>query len=85
VGDLLIQGFWARGKDVIADVKVTDTDAKLYWSGDPHKVLATQEREKKKKYLQSCLEQCKHFAPFVVSTDGLIEREAGELLKRLSL
>jgi hypothetical protein len=42
-------------------------------------------REKKKKYLQSCLEQRKHFTPFAVSTDGLIGREAGELLKRLSL
>jgi hypothetical protein len=64
---------------------VTDTDAKTYRSRDPHKVLASQEREKKKKYLQSCLEQRKHFTPFVVSTDGLIGREAGELLKRLSL
>jgi hypothetical protein len=64
---------------------VTDTDAKLYRSQDPHKVLARQEREKKKMYLQSCLEQRKHFTPFVVSTDGLIGREAGELLKRLFL
>jgi hypothetical protein len=63
---------------------VTDTDAKSYRSRDPHKVLATQEREKKKS-LQSCLEQRKHFTPFVVSTDGLIGRETGELLKRLSL
>jgi hypothetical protein len=64
---------------------VTDTDAKLYRSRDPHKkVLATQEREKKKKYLQSCLEQRRHFTPFVVSTDGLFGRETGELLKRLS-
>ncbi len=84
-GDLLIRGFWARGTDVIVDVQVTDTDSKSYRSRDPHKVLATQEREKKKKYLQPCLEQRKHFTPFVVSTDGLIGPEAGELLKRLSL
>jgi hypothetical protein len=85
-GDLLIRGFWAHGTDAIVDVRMTDTDAKSYWSRDPHKVLATQEREKKKKkYLQSCLEQRKHFTPFAVSTDGLIGREAEELLKRLSL
>ncbi len=78
-------GLLGRGTDVIVDVHVTDTDAKLYRSQDPHKVLAMQEQEKKKKYLQSCLEQRKHFTPFVVSTDGLIGREAGELLKRLSL
>jgi hypothetical protein len=84
-GDLLIPGFWACGVDVIVDVHMTDTGAKLYWSGDPHKVLATQEREKKKTYLQSCLEQRKHFTPFAISTDSVIRREAGELLKRLSL
>jgi hypothetical protein len=57
---------------VIIDVQVTDTDAKSYCSQDPHKVLAQQERKKKKKYLDpSCLEQRKHFTPFVISTDGL--------------
>ena len=64
---------------------MTDTDAKSYHSQDPHKVLAQHEREKKKKYLQACLDQRKHFTPFVVSTDGMIGQEAGELLKRLSL
>jgi hypothetical protein len=85
-GHLLIRGFWARRTDVIVDVRMTNTDAKSYWSRDPHKVLAAQENEKKKKYQQACLEQQRrHFTPFVVSTDGLIGREAGELLKRLSL
>jgi hypothetical protein len=83
--DLLIGGFWARWMEVIVDVQVTDMDAKLYWSLDPHKVLAMQERKRKKKYFQSCLEQRKHFTPFVLSTDGLIGHEAQELLKRLSL
>jgi hypothetical protein len=37
---------------------MTDTDAKAYQSQDPHKVLlATQELDKRKKYLQACLEQ----------------------------
>jgi hypothetical protein len=64
---------------------VTDTDAKAYCSRDPHKVLALQECKKKKKYLTACLKQRRHFTHFVVSTDGLIGREAAELLKRLSL
>jgi hypothetical protein len=70
--DLLICGFWAHGTDTIADVRVTDTDAKSYCSRDPHKVLAQQERKKKKKYLDACLEQRGHFTPFVVSPDGLV-------------
>jgi hypothetical protein len=64
---------------------VTNTDAKSYWSGDPHKVLAQQEHEKKKKYLTACLKQHRHFTPFVVSTDGLIGHKAAELLKGLLL
>jgi hypothetical protein len=71
--------------DIVVDVCPIDTDATSYRSQDPHKVLAMQERQQKKKYLQSCLEQRKHFTNFVLSTDGLIGREAEELLKRLSL
>jgi hypothetical protein len=84
-GDVLIRGLWARGTDCIIDVRVTDTDAKSNLSRDPAKVLEQHEREKKKKYLKDCLEQRRHFTPFVVSTDGLIGREAKTLLKRLSL
>jgi hypothetical protein len=46
--------------------------------------LAAHEREKKKKYLEACLAQRRHFTPFVVSTDGLLDREAKILLKKLS-
>jgi hypothetical protein len=83
-GDLLIRGLWARGTDCIIDVRVTDTDCKSQRSSDPMKVLETHEKEKKKKYLKPCLEQRRHFTPFVVSTDGLIGREATTLLKKLS-
>ena len=56
-GDVLIRGLWARGTDCIIDVRVTDTDSKSCRSKDPMKALADQEKEKKKKYLQPCLEQ----------------------------
>ena len=36
------------------------------------------------KYLKPCLEQRRHFTPFVVSTDGLIGKEAKLPLKKLS-
>ena len=84
-GDILIRGLWARGTDCIIDVRVTDVDAKSNRSKDPLKVLAAHEREKKKKYLGACLEQRRHFSPFVVSTDGLLGKEAKILLKKLSL
>jgi hypothetical protein len=67
----------------IINVWVMDTDCKSQHSKDPLKVLETQKREKKKKYLNPCLEQCYHFTPVIVSTDGLIGKEATTLLKRL--
>jgi hypothetical protein len=50
----------------------------------PEKVLCRQETEKKKKYLQACLEQRRNFTPFVSSTDELMGREATALVKRLA-
>jgi hypothetical protein len=46
--------------------------------------LEAHEKEKKKKYLKPCLEQRRHFIPFVVSTDDLIGKEAKTFLKKLS-
>jgi hypothetical protein len=76
-GDLLIRGFWGHGTDCIIDVSVTDTDAKSNLSKDPAKVPEAHEREKKRKYLKSCLEQRRHFTPLVVSTDGLRPHRQG--------
>jgi hypothetical protein len=75
-GDILLRGFWARGTNCIVDFRVTNTDAKSYGHHDPAKVIATQEREKKRKYLEPCLKQRRHFTPFVCSTNGLLGPEA---------
>jgi hypothetical protein len=83
-GDLCIRNLWSRGTDCIIDVRVTDTDAKSNLSKDPAKVLETHEKEKKKKYLEHCHAQRRHFTPFVVSTDGLLGKEAACVLKELS-
>lgn len=83
-GDLLIRSFWDPATDLIVDVRITDTDAKSYKSRAPAKVLESQEREKKKKYLEPCLQRRRHFTPFVVSADGLKGKEATAFLKRLS-
>ena len=83
-GDILVRGLWARGTDCIIDVRITDVDAKSQRSKDPLKVLEAHEREKKKKYLEACLEQRRHFSPFVASTDGLLGKESRTLLTKLS-
>ena len=71
--------------ETIVDIRVTDTDANAYKHQHPHEVLKKQEKEKKKKYLRACLDQRRSFVPFVVSTDGLIGREARNLLKQIAL
>ena len=81
-GDLLIRGAWAPGTDLI---RVVDSDAKSYISRDPSLVLKQHEQEKKNKYLQPCIDQRRHFTPFVVSTDVLIAMEGKNLLKMLAL
>jgi hypothetical protein len=51
-------------------------------SKDPAKVLEAHERERRK-YLKPVLSNAV-ITPFVVSTDGLIGKEAKTLLKKLS-
>jgi hypothetical protein len=82
--DILLRGFWARGTNCIVDVQVTDTDAKSYRHQDPNKVIQTQEKEKKQKYLEARLEQRCHFTPFVCSTNGMLGQKAKTFAKRLS-
>jgi hypothetical protein len=47
-------------------------------------VLEAQEREKKRKYLEPCVQQRRHFSPFVVSTDGMLGKEAKVLMRTLA-
>ena len=83
-GDLLVRSLWKNGSDCIIDVRVTDLEAASYVTRDPAKVLASHEQQKKKKYLDECLQQRRSFCPFVISTDGLLGFEAKNLLKQLA-
>ena len=83
-GDILIRGLYQRSQDAIIDVRVTDLDCKSQRNTDPVSVLQKHERQKKSKYLQSCLKQRRSFVPFVVSTDGMLSYEANNLIKQLA-
>eukprot|EP00957_Ditylum_brightwellii_P028195 2129152-Ditylum_brightwellii.AAC.1 len=61
-----------------------DMDAKSYILKPLEKALLVWEKEKKAKYLQACLNQNKHFSPFVVLVDGMLGKEACMVLKQLS-
>jgi hypothetical protein len=84
-GDPLVRGFWTAGANCILDVRVADTDSKSCCKRTPFKVLESQEKEKKRKHLGAwCLENRRHFTPFVLSVDGLLGREAKTFAKRLA-
>ena len=63
---------------------MTGVDAKSCHSRAPDKVLESQEREKKRKYLDACIQQRLHFSLFVVSTDRLLGKEAKVLMRTIA-
>ena len=83
-GDVLIHGLWERQTSCILDVRVTDTDAPSYLFSTLEKIIEKQEREKKKKYLEACLEERRHFSPFVADCYGSLGEEAKAVNKRLA-
>ena len=83
-GDILIRSLFGKSTDCVIDVRVTDSDAPAKVKIDPMQVLRTQEKEKKKKYLDRCIEQRRHFAPYVVDCYGLLGKEARAVNKKLA-
>ena len=84
-GDIIVRSLWGNQHDGIIDVRLTNTDAPGYGNRDPMKVLQSAAKSKKTKYLDACFQQRRSFTPFVVSTDGMLEKEAKALLKTLSM
>ena len=84
-GDVLVHGLYDRHTSCIIDVRVTDTDQPSYLTSTPAKAIAKQEKAKKQQYLENCLEQRRHFAPYVVDTYGLLGEEAKAFNKRIGL
>ena len=84
-GDILLQNIFEAQRDCIIDVRVTDTDQPSQLKQSPEKEIKIQEKDKKTKYLKLCLDQRRSFLPFVVSTDGLLGKEARSLLKQISI
>ena len=50
-------------------MRFLNTDTVSYQSKNPEKCLDTAEREKKKKYLNGCLNEIQYSTPFVASVD----------------
>ena len=83
-GNLLIWDLWQQGTDSVHNMCVVNTYALTHRTKDPEKCLHETERGKKKMYLEACLQQRRHFSPFVNSVNGLLGVEATDTLKRLA-
>ena len=57
VADLGVRGVWQPQSEALLDVCVIDTDAQSYDQRAVKAVLATAEREKKRKYAQATQER----------------------------
>ena len=65
-------------------MRVVNTDAKSQMAKYPDKCLQETEKGKKRMYLETCLQQRRHFSPFVTSVDGLLGVDSAATLKRLA-
>ena len=63
-GYLLIQNLWNRGMDIIHGMCVVNTDALSHLNKSLEHFLQTEEKEKKNKYMDSCLQKRRHINHF---------------------
>ena len=82
--DISIRGLWQPQTVTLLDVRVVDTDASSHIYRNTAAVLSSAEEEKKRKYNSAAEARRASFTSFVVSTDGMLGREANFLLKRLA-
>ena len=83
-GDLLLRGLFTPGTDCIIDVSIIDLNAPSYRNRSFETVLKQAERNKKRQYLKACHAQRRDFAPFIVSTDGVLAPEAHSILNHIA-
>ena len=84
VCDLAVRGVWNPQTEALLDFCFVNTDAQSYASRSVTSVLDSIARAKKTKHRQACFERRADFTPFIVSTDGVIQREGLHFLKRLA-
>ena len=82
--DLLIRDIWQYRMDSVHDMHVVNTYTKTQALKTPEKCLQEAERGKKWMYLEACLQQRRHFSPFVASVYGMLVVEATATLKMLA-
>ena len=70
--------------DCIENIRVTNLDAPPSHIHRKPEADLSRERDKKKQYLQACLDQRRHCSPFIVSCDWVLRNEAKAELPNLA-
>ena len=70
--------------DIVHDIHVVNTDTKSYVKKTPERCIHEAAKAKNKKYLEACIQKCRHFSPFFISVNGLMGMKAEATLKRIS-
>jgi hypothetical protein len=65
-------------------MRIMDTNTRSYQKKDFGKILLQHKKEKKDKYLWTCLEMRKDFTPMVYLVDGIAGRKARNAERRLA-
>ena len=60
------------------------TDSKSHLAKTPDNFLQEAERENKKMYLETCLQQRRHLSPFIASVNRLLGVDATDPMKRIA-
>ena len=82
--DLGIRGVWQPQVEASFDIRVVDTDAPSYRRRTPATMLDSGAVEKKRVYRLAVGDRRGNFTPFVLSVDGLLQREAYHFNKHLA-
>ena len=75
---------WQPQTEALFDFRVCNADAQSYVNRHVTAVLDSLARAKKNKHQEACWERRADFTPFVVTTDGVLQREGEHFIKRLA-
>ena len=84
VCDLAVRGVWHPPTGALFDFHVCNADAQSYSNRPVTAVLDSLAQAKKTKHAQACRQRRTDFTPFIVTTDGALQREGRHFLKRLA-
>ena len=82
--DVSVHGFSEWGTTALFDMRIVNLDGGSYLCQTSTKALATADKEKNDKYIQTCLQRRRSFTTMVYSVDGILIKEAVAAQQRLA-